>query len=125
MPELIYALDIHADLTADDIGPGPFGQRFVVNVTGGHVAGDQLKGAIVGASGDWLLIGADGFGHLDVRFTLKTVDEANVYVQYYCVLELTPAVQEILGEGARRPATAISTSSRILDWRQAMSDTSG
>jgi hypothetical protein len=100
MPALIHELDVHADLmTAGDCGPGPLGQRVVVNVTGGQVAGDKLKGSIVGASGDWLLLGADGFGRIDVRFTLRTVDGAHIYVQYYGIVELTPAVQAILGGG--------------------------
>lgn len=102
MPELVHELDVHADLITDDVGLGPFGQRYVISVVGGQVSGGKLKGSIVGAGGDWLLIGADGFGRLDVRFTLRTVDEARIYVQYLGVAEVTPAIQEILG-GAGAP----------------------
>lgn len=99
MPELIHELEVHADFTADEVGLGPFGQRVIINITSGQVAGDRVNGSIVGASGDWLLLGADGFGRLDVRATLETVDGAHIYIQYYGVAELTPAIQAILGGG--------------------------
>jgi hypothetical protein len=99
MPELVHELDVHADLAVDDIGSGPYGQRVIANVVGGQVTGERLKGLIVGASADWLLIGADGFGRLDVRFTLKTVDGAHIYFQYFGLVELTPAVEAIVGGG--------------------------
>lgn len=99
MPELIHELDVHADLAADDLGAGPFGHRVIFNVTGGYAVGDRLKGSIVGASADWLLIGPDGFGRLDVRFTLRTEDGAHLYVQYFGLVEVTAAIQAILGGG--------------------------
>ena len=71
----------------------------VINVTGGKVTGERISGEIVGASGDWILFGPDGYARLDVRFTLRTGDGANAYVQYLGILEVTPAVQQILGGG--------------------------
>jgi hypothetical protein len=100
MVNLVHEADVHADLSADDVGVGSFGHRMVVNVTGGKVTGDRLTGEIVGAGGDWILLGADGYARLDVRFTLETEDGAHAYVQYLGLLELTPAVQDILGGGS-------------------------
>jgi hypothetical protein len=100
MPELIKELEYHADVSGvDEVGGGPFGQRVIANVSGGQFVGDRLKGSIVGTCGDWLLIGQDGFGRLDVRATFKTVDGALIYVQYNGVLELTPGIMDILGGG--------------------------
>jgi hypothetical protein len=99
MPELIQEFELRADLVSDDVGPGPFGHRIVANVSGGEVSGERLKGSITGASADWILIGADGFGRIDVRVTVKTLDGAFIYVQYYGLLEATPAVVAVLGGG--------------------------
>ncbi|GAA1833819.1 DUF3237 domain-containing protein [Pseudonocardia ailaonensis] len=103
MPKLALEFEMHADLALHDAGAGPFGQRMLFTVTGGDVAGDRVKGRLVGASGDWLLAGPDGMGRLDVRATLETSDGAIVLIQYHGVLELSPGVMAAVGgEG---PAT--------------------
>jgi hypothetical protein len=99
MPTLVQELQYYADLTAADCGAGPFGQRMNITVTGGEVTGDRLKGTMTGAGGDWLLLGDDGFGRLDVRFTFRTHDDALIYVQYLGLLEVTPGVAAVLGGG--------------------------
>jgi hypothetical protein len=100
MPELIKEFEFYADLGgADAVGPGPFGERLIANVTGGQFAGDRLKGTIVGAGADWLLVGKDGFDRDDVRLTFKTVDGALIYVQYFGLVEKTPAIIAVLGGG--------------------------
>lgn len=105
MPELIKELEYHVDLSGvDEVGAGPFGQRMIANVSGGQFTGDRLKGTIAGAGADWLLLGPDGFGRLDVRVTFRTVDGATIYVQYFGLVELTPGVMDILG-GSDTPTT--------------------
>jgi hypothetical protein len=99
MPQLVPEFEYYADLDPHPIGPGPFGNRMEATVTGGEVSGDRLKGALVGAGADWLLAGPDGFGRLDVRATMQTVDGAFIYLQYTGLLELTPAVLAIIGGG--------------------------
>lgn len=64
MPELIQEFEMHADVTPDDGGDGPFGHRRIANVTGGYVSGERLKGSITGAGADWLLVGPDGLDAL-------------------------------------------------------------
>lgn len=97
MPELVAEFEYYATLSNDDIGAGPFGHRSIFNVTGGKFTGPQLTGRFVGAGADWLTIGADGFGRLDVRGTIKTDDGALLYIQYLGLIEVTEAVQSILG----------------------------
>ncbi|MEK6439166.1 DUF3237 domain-containing protein [Pseudonocardia sp. T1-2H] len=100
MPELIKELEYRAELgEVDEVGSGPFGQRVIANVTGGEVTGDRLKGTIVGAGADWLLIGPDGFGRLDVRVTVKTVDGAFIYVHLNGLLEMTAGVTAVIQGG--------------------------
>jgi hypothetical protein len=100
MPDLVHELDIHADLAVTDVGAGPFGQRLNFTVVGGELVGDRIKGTFDGAGGDWLLLGPDGVGRLDVRFTVRTGDGAHIYVQYFGILKLTPEIQAILGGGS-------------------------
>ena len=100
MPELIKEFEFQADLgTADVVGPGPFGQRLIANVTGGQFSGDRLEGTIVGAGADWLIISQDGFDRDDVRMTFRTVDGALIYVQYFGLVERTPGIVDVLGGG--------------------------
>lgn len=100
MPQLIEEFEYYADIAApQEVGAGPFGQRMIVPVPGGELAGDRLKGSFVGSAGDWLLVGGDGFGRLDVRATLETVDGAFIYFQYFGLLEMTPEITAVLGGG--------------------------
>ena len=105
MPRLIKEFEFHADVEINSMGLGPFGTRIIGNVTGGQFVGDRLKGEIVGASGDWALIGLDGFGRPDGRLTFKTVDGALIYVQFFGVAKLTPGIRDILGLGRNTPTS--------------------
>ena len=98
MPALIKEFEIHPDIKIDeiaDLGRGPFGQRLISNVTGGQIVGNRLKGTIVSPGGDWALVGKDGFARIDVRLTFKTVDGALIYVQFFGLAQLTPAIMSI------------------------------
>ena len=95
--KLEFLVEYHADLKPPQaVGAGPFGNRQIFEVTGGTFEGPRLRGTIETGGGDWLLIGADGIGHLDVRATFRTHDGALIYVQYHGVIDL-PA------RAARRP----------------------
>jgi hypothetical protein len=100
MPELIKEFEIHPDTKVDEVdvvGKGPFGLRLIGNVTGGQIVGNRLNGTIVGPGGDWALVGPDGFARIDVRLTFRTVDRALIYVQFFGLLQLTPAIMSIAG----------------------------
>jgi hypothetical protein len=61
----------------------PAGTRVVVAVTSFTVNGDRLKGTNKGTAGaDWLTIGPDGTGTLDVRAMMETDDGSLIYVYY-------------------------------------------
>jgi hypothetical protein len=101
MPQLIEEFTYYADLQVDQVGNGPYGTRTIFNVTGGEFDGERLKGTIVGAGADWMLIGPDGYGRLDVRATFRTADGAFIYLQYFGVIELTQAILDLAGGGER------------------------
>ncbi len=82
------------------IGAGPFGTRNFFEVTGGTVEGKRLKGKIITGGGDWLLVGPDGFGRLDVRAQFLTDDGASLYVYYTGLLEMNQKVADALAKGA-------------------------
>lgn len=93
-------MHLHADLKPPvDVGPGPFGTRQIFDVTGGRFEGPGLNGSVVASGADWILVGGDGVGRLDVRATLRTDDGALVYVKYPGVLVFNEAVMTALAEG--------------------------
>lgn len=92
-----------ADLEAPQVvGPGPYGLRQIFVATGGTATGERLSGVLRPGGGDWLLVGADGYGRLDVRATIETDDGALLYVSYSGVLELSDRAMQALTQG---PAT--------------------
>lgn len=92
--------EYHATLKAPVvIGTGPFGTRQIFDVTGGAFAGPRLRGKMLPSGGDWLLVGSDGIGRLDVRATAETDDGALIYVSYFGVLHLNDKVAQAIASG--------------------------
>jgi hypothetical protein len=100
--ELEYELTYHATLKQPvTVGAGPYGERLFYEVTGGRVEGKRIKGRVLTGGGDWLLVGPDGWGRLDVRAQFATDDGAAIYVSYYGVIEMNERVGvAIAGGGA-------------------------
>lgn len=93
--EFVYRADLDRPL---DIGSGPFGNRTFFGLVGGRVDGDDLHADVLGG-GDWVLIGPDGFGRIDVRGQWRTDDGAAIYVQYTGLIEMNEAVVRALQTG--------------------------
>lgn len=88
------------------IGPrAAFGQRVIVNVTGGTVRGPRIKGEIVQPAGDWLFAMPDGTNRLDVRLTIKTDDNELIFVEYGGIQAFTKEAAERLSKGEAVNAT--------------------
>jgi Protein of unknown function (DUF3237) len=67
-----------------DVGAGPHGTRLIFEVASAQVKGDRLSGEMLGSAGaDWLLVGPEGTGTLDVRFAFRTDDGATIFGQYH------------------------------------------
>ena len=61
----------------------PAGGRYIFEVGAVTIEGARLRASLKGrAAADWLVVGPDGTGTLDVRALLETHDGALVYVQY-------------------------------------------
>jgi len=92
---------MHATLGATQVvGQVPGGTRLVVPVTGGWVRGERVNAEIVPPGADWVLVGADGLGRVDVRLQIRTDDGATVYMAYEGLLELNAAVSGALADPA-------------------------
>jgi len=90
---LVIALD-----APQMLGHTPAGERKIVYVAGGSVAGDRVQGRVLPGGGDWALTRPDGVLLLDVRLTLQTFDGALIYCAY---------------SGMRRPGAASQPYFRI------------
>lgn len=64
------------------LGATQYGERRIASITGGVFEGKKLKGTVLPGGGDWLLFRNDGMLQLDVRMTLKTDDDALIYMTY-------------------------------------------
>jgi hypothetical protein len=103
--ELVHEFDFTAALKdAVPVGTGPFGVRRIREVLSGEVTGDRIRGTVGTGGSDWVLVGPDGYGRLDVRLTLHTHDGAHIYVQYFGLIEYTDA------------AHAANAGERSSDW---------
>ncbi len=98
--ELVHEFTYRATLDRQVIGPVPFGTRVVFTVTGGWAKGERINGKAIGAGGDWMLMGSDGFGRLDVRGQIQTNDGAVLYVSYAGLLEMNQSVQTATSAGS-------------------------
>lgn len=73
------------------VGPTPEGERIIVDVLGGHFEGPHLSGEVLPRSGaDWSRLRSDGSGILDVRMTLKTDQDALIYVHWHGIMKFEP-----------------------------------
>jgi hypothetical protein len=96
-PQLEYVGTYHAALKPPIQAGGPFGTRMIFEVESGEFHGAQGEsGRFLTGGGDWLLLGQDGWGRLDVRAQIQMADGAILYVQYLGLLEMNEAVMGAL-----------------------------
>jgi len=86
--ELVHEFDYHGSLNP----PVLFGSRMFVELVGGEVTGKRLNARLLSGGGDWLVIGSDGWGQVDVRGQMSTSDGASIYIHYTGLLELNDKV---------------------------------
>ncbi|SHK75907.1 Protein of unknown function [Pseudonocardia thermophila] len=88
--DLEYLCAIEAHFGDVVTAPTPTGTRMLFPVTHGSVTGPRLAGRIVPGSIDWVTVGADGVGRIDVHALVETQDGARI--------ELTATGRAVLGE---------------------------
>ena len=98
--KLEHLMSYHADLKPPaQVGRVAGGARSIHDVSGGYAEGPKIKGKFLESGADWLLIGDDGIGRLDVRATIQTDDGAYIYMQYFGILEMNEQVAAALAKG--------------------------
>jgi len=64
-----------------ELGQTPWGNRRIIDITGGNVEGPAVSGSVLPGGADWQIIQADGTAILEARYTISTDDGALIYVQ--------------------------------------------
>jgi hypothetical protein len=85
---------------ARTLGDTPAGNRKVVNVLGGSLEGERIRGRVLPGGGDWAVTRLDGVLLLDVRLTLETEDGALILCRYEGVRHGPADVMARLAAGA-------------------------
>ncbi len=78
----LYKVTLETDGIPIMIPGAPQGTRMLIAVKGGSFEGPRLSGTVVAPGGDWVTQRADGSIKLDLRMTLKTNDDAMIFVSY-------------------------------------------
>ena len=76
-----HLFDMHVNLQPAQPITTPVGARMTFITTGGVIDGPKLRGEILPGGGDWLIVGSDGVGRVDVRATLRTHDGAMIHYE--------------------------------------------
>ena len=66
-----------------EFGQTPLGTRRIIDITGGSVEGPALSGEILPGGADWQIIQKDGTAVLEARYTIRSRDDALIYVRNF------------------------------------------
>jgi hypothetical protein len=70
-----------------------------LEIAEGKVNGERLNGTVLSGGGDWITLGSDGWGEIDVRGQMVTDDGAYIYAHYTGLLELNDKVINATASG--------------------------
>src|SRR5262245_65775957 len=80
-PALEFVFEVRAAIAATlELGQSKHGERKIVPITGGAVAGPRLSAEILPGGFDAQLVRPDGDIELDARYVLRASDGALIYV---------------------------------------------
>jgi hypothetical protein len=82
-----------------ELGQTPLGQRRIINIAGGSVAGPLLSGTILPGGADWQIVRRDGTAVLEARYTIETNDGAQIYVTNFGYRHGPPEVMARVAAG--------------------------
>ncbi|WP_106400344.1 DUF3237 family protein [Actinocorallia populi] len=81
------------------LGRTPWGDRRVIEITGGGFEGPRLSGTVLPGGADWQVVHDDGAASIDTRYTLRTHDGALIYLQTQGFRHGPPEVLDRLSRG--------------------------
>ncbi len=96
--ELLFRanVDVGAPINVSQVSQG---ERRYIAITGGSFKGPSLSGEILSGGADWQLIKPDGTAFLHARYSLRTVDNALIYVENKGIRRGDPEVLAQLARG--------------------------
>jgi hypothetical protein len=72
---------IHAELgEIQHFGATPYGERRVIDITGGRVEGTRVCGRILPGGADWQIVRSDAVVDLDARYSIEAANGARILV---------------------------------------------
>jgi Protein of unknown function (DUF3237) len=98
-----HLCDFRVDLEPARVIETPVGMRMVFIARGGRVEGPELEGEVLPGGGDWLLVGDDAIGRVDVRVTVRTHDSALIHYTAGGVIRIPRDGLHRLAAGERLP----------------------
>ena len=98
-----HLLDMAVDLEPAQAIPTSVGARMTFIARGGTVQGPRIKGELLPGGGDWLMVGTDAIGRIDVRATIRTDDGALIHYTAGGVIDIPADGLERLAAGERLP----------------------
>jgi len=96
-----HLLDMAVDLEPAQAIPTNVGARMTFIAKGGTVEGPRIKGELLPGGGDWLMVGDDAIGRIDVRATIRTDDGALIHYEAAGVIDIPADGIERLAGGER------------------------
>ena len=98
-----HLCDLSVDLEPVQLIATPVGTRMTFVVRGGVVRGPRINGEVLPGGGDWVMLGSDGAGRVDVRATLRTDDAVLIHYEARGVVKIPPDGLQRLANGERLP----------------------
>jgi Protein of unknown function (DUF3237) len=83
-----HLFDMHVDLQPAQLISTTLGTRLTFIADGGVIDGPRLRGELLPGGGDWLMVGTDRIGRIDVRATLRTHDGALIHYETRGVIKI-------------------------------------
>jgi hypothetical protein len=96
--DFIFAARVTVDGPLD-VGDVAKGGRRIVPITGGDFSGPRMRGEVLPGGADWQVLRGDGVAELEARYTLRTDDDALIYVRNHGLRHGPPELIAALAAG--------------------------
>jgi uncharacterized protein DUF3237 len=91
---------VHVELDPlESAGRGPWGERRLVPIVGGHFEGPRMRGAVLSGGADWQVVHPSGMITVDTHYGLRTDDGALLYISTHGVRVASPETAARLQRG--------------------------
>jgi hypothetical protein len=98
-----HLCDLSVDLEPAQPIATAVGARMTFIAKGARIEGPRIRGEVLPGGGDWLLVGEDRIGRVDVRATIRTDDGALIHYTAGGLIKLPDDALERLAAGERIP----------------------